>query len=204
MNYPPYLPVLVPVLGIFVPFIIRWIDNRSRLKKAQHLLQVIKTREELESLIKNPDALSVRLQENEEQMISYYCQELEKEISGKDAIEFRLYPILISLEIIFFASAAFTGMLGIFKSLIYAQGNETLPFLEGIFSNPATRIGLLMACLIGSLYFSHGFGQKIRIRQGNNLKTELMIFGIFNGIFLLTILLLGGLLFLLDLIIPWF
>ncbi len=204
MNNPGYLPILVPALGLLVPFIIRWIENRSRLKQAQHLLQVIRTRDEIETILKESDENIIQIQENEEERLRYYREELEKEIRGRDALDIRLYPILISIEIIFFVSAAFTGMLGFFQQLIYAQGNDTLPFLEGIFSNPATRISLLLFCLSGSLYLSHLSAQRIRMRLGNNIRSELRIFSLFNLYFLSAVLLLGLVLYLLDLIIPWF
>jgi hypothetical protein len=204
LNTPAYLPVLVPALGLLVPFIIRWIENRSRLRQAQHLLLVIKTRDEIEKLLLESEEQAISLPENEEEQLRYYRRELEKEIRGNDALDIRLYPMLISLEMIFFASAAFSGFLGFFRNLIYSQGNETLPFLEGIFSDPSTRIGLLLACLLGSLYLTHFSARRISMQMGINTRSELRIFLAFNGYFLLSILTLGLLLYLLDLILPWF
>lgn len=204
MSNSGYLPILVPALGLLVPFIIRWIENRSRLKQAQHLLQVIRTRDEIGKLLEESAGEIIQVQEKEEEQLRYYREELEKEIRGRDALDIRLYPILISVEIIFFVSAAFTGMLGFFQRLIYAQGNQTLPFLEGIFSNPGTRIFLLLLCLSGSLYLSHLSARRIRMRLGNNVRSELRIFFLFNLYFLSVVFLLGVVLYLLDLIIPWF
>jgi hypothetical protein len=204
LNTPAYLPVLVPALGLLVPFIIRWIENRSRLKQAQHLLQVIKTRDEIDKLIEEAEKEAILLPENEEEQLRYYRRALENEIRGKDNIDIRLYPILISLEIIFFASAAFSGFLGIFQKLIYAQGNETLPFLEGIFSNPGIRITLLLLCLLTALYPTYLFSQKISMRSGISRKTEFRIFFVFNACFFGLLIMLGLLLYLLDLMLPWF
>ena len=69
MNTPSYLPILVPVLGLLVPFIIRWIENRSRLKQAQHLLQVIKTRDEIDKLIEDSEKEAILLPGNEEEQL---------------------------------------------------------------------------------------------------------------------------------------
>lgn len=204
MNTPSFLPVLVPALGLLVPFIIRWIENRSRLKQAQHLLQVIKTRDEIDKLIGEAEKEAILLPENEEEQLRYFRRALENEIRGKDNIDIRLYPILISLEIIFFASAAFSGFLDVFQKLIYAQGNETLPFLEGIFSNPGIRISLLMICLLAAMYPTYLFSQRISMRSGLSRKTEFRIFLVFNACFFGMLFLLGLLLYLLDLIMPWF
>lgn len=204
LNTPSYLPVLVPALGLLVPFLIRWIENRSRLKQAQHLLQVIKTRDEIDKFIAEAEKEAIILPENEEEQLRYYRRALENEIRGKDNIDIRLYPILISLEIIFFVSAAFSGFLGIFQKLIYAQSNETLPFLEGIFSNPGIRIILLLLCLLAAMYPTYLFAQRINIRQGKGTGSEFRIFAAFNAYFFGLLLILGFLLYLLDLIFPWF
>ena len=204
MNTPAYLPVLVPALGLMVPFFLRWMENRSRLNQAQHLLQVIKTRDEIQKLLEEADNEVKKLPENEEEQLRFLRAELEKEIRGRDALDIRLYPILISLEIIFFVSAAFSGFLGFVQELIYAQGNETLPFLEGIFSDPGIRIGLLLFCLATSLYLNYHTARRISMRMGINPRSEFRIFLVFNLYFFLVLLLLGFLLYLLDLLLPWF
>ena len=70
MSAPSYLPVLVPALGLLVPFLIRWIENRSRLRQAQHLLQVIKTRDEIEKLLAEAEKEAILLPEKEEERLA--------------------------------------------------------------------------------------------------------------------------------------
>ncbi|HPI12143.1 MAG TPA: hypothetical protein PLK63_13960, partial [Catalimonadaceae bacterium] len=156
MTNPSYLPIIVPAIGLLVPFVIRWIENKSRLRQARHLLDVIHTRDEIEKLLQDSENKGMALLENEEIQLQYYQKELEKEIRRNDVLDIRLYPILISIEMIFFVSIVFTGALQFLKDLIYAQGDATLPFLEGIFSNSTIRISLLIFCLLGSLYMTHG------------------------------------------------
>ncbi len=204
MSTSSYLPILVPALGLLVPFLIRWMENRSRLRQARHLLDVIKTRDEIEKLLSEAETESLNLLENEEVQLRYYQKELEKEIRRNDVLDIRLYPILISVEMIFFVSAVFSGAIRFLEKLIYAQGDETLPFLEGIFSNPGIRIGLLIFCLLASLFFTHGYQKRLSMRQPVSVKTEIRVFFVFNLFFLTSIFLLGLILFLLDLIIPWF
>jgi hypothetical protein len=199
-----YLPVIVPALGLLVPFVIRWIENKSRLRKARHLLDVIKTRNEISGLLEEAEERDMRLPHNEKVQLQFYALELEKEISQTQVTEIRLYPILISLEIIFFVSALFSGALTFLQKLVYAQGNETLPFLEGIFSNPSIRLVLLIFCLLSSLYLTYMVQKKLVIRLGYSFRTELRIFGIFNLFFAGILLALGMVLYLLDLVIPWF
>lgn len=204
MTTPSYIPILVPALGLLVPFLIRWIENKSRLKQARHLLDVIQTRDEIAKLLKDAESEGFTLLDNEESQLRYYEKELEKEIRRNDIIEIRLYPVLISLEIIFFVSALFSGAISFLEKLIYAQGNQTLPFLEGIFSNSNIRISLLLICLVTSLYLTHSVQKKLILRFGYSKATELKIFGIFNLFFLSCILTLGLVLFILDWIMPWF
>jgi hypothetical protein len=194
----------VPALGLLVPFLIRWIENKSRLKQARHLLDVIQTRDEIAKLLKDAESEGFTLLDNEESQLRYYEKELEKEIRRNDIIEIRLYPILISLEIVFFVSALFSGAISFLEKLIYAQGNQTLPFLEGIFSNSNIRISLLLICLLTSLYLTYSVQKKLILRFGYSKTTELKIFGIFNLFFLICILTLGLVLFILDWIMPWF
>jgi hypothetical protein len=204
LTTPSYIPILVPALGLLVPFLIRWIENKSRLKQARHLLDVIQTRDEIAKLLKDAESEGFTLLDNEESQLRYYEKELEKEIRRNDIIEIRLYPVLISLEIIFFVSALFSGAISFLEKLIYAQGNQTLPFLEGIFSNSNIRISLLLICLLTSLYLTHSVQKKLILRFGYSKATELKIFGIFNLFFLSCILTLGLVLFILDWIMPWF
>ena len=204
MTTPSYIPILVPALGLLVPFLIRWIENKSRLKQARHLLDVIQTRDEIAKLLKDAESEGFTLLDNEESQLRYYEKELEKEIRRNDIIEIRLYPVLISLEIIFFVSALFSGAISFLEKLVYAQGNQTLPFLEGIFSNSNIRISLLLICLLTSLYLTHSVQKKLILRFGYSKATELKIFGIFNLFFLSCILTLGLVLFILDWIMPWF
>ncbi len=194
----------MPALGLLVPFLIRWIENKSRLKQARHLLDVIQTRDEIAKLLKDAESEGFTLLDNEESQLRYYEKELEKEIRRNDIIEIRLYPILISLEIVFFVSALFSGAISFLEKLIYAQGNQTLPFLEGIFSNSNIRISLLLICLLTSLYLTYSVQKKLILRFGYSKTTELKIFGIFNLFFLICILTLGLVLFILDWIMPWF
>jgi hypothetical protein len=98
----------------------------------------------------------------------------------------------------------FSGALTFLQKLVYAQGNETLPFLEGIFSNPSIRLVLLIFCLLSSLYLTYMVQKKLVIRLGYSFRTELRIFGIFNLFFAGILLALGMVLYLLDLVIPWF
>jgi len=204
LTTPSYIPILVPALGLLVPFLIRWIENKSRLKQARHLLDVIQTRDEIAKLLKDAESEGFTLLDNEESQLRYYEKELEKEIRRNDIIEIRLYPVLISLEIIFFVSAVFSGVISFLEKLIYAQGNQTLPFLEGIFSNSNIRISLLLICLLTSLYLTYSVQKKLILRFGYSKTTELKIFGIFNLFFLTCILTLGLVLFILDWIMPWF
>jgi len=195
---------LVPAIGLLVPFFIRWIENKSRLRQARHLLDVIKTKDEIAKLLSDAQNQGFALMENEESQLRFYGKELEKEIKRNDVVDIRLYPILISVEIIFFVSAIFYGAISFLEKLIYAQGNQTLPFLEGIFSNSNIRILLLMACLLASLFFTHSVQKRLLLRNGFSRKTELKIFGVFNLFFFLCIFILGLVLFLLDWVMPWF
>ncbi len=204
MSSPNYLPILVPALGLLVPFIIRWIENKSRLRQARHLLDVIKTRDEIEKMLDTAADKNLTLLENEEVQLRYYQKELENEIRKNDVIDIRLYPILISIEMIFVVSVIFTGAVSVLQELIYAQGNKTLPFLEGIFSDSHIRISLLIFCLLISLYMTHGYQKRLLMRQGTSTKTEFRIFLVFNLFFFSMLLGLGLILYALDWLMPWF
>ena len=204
MTTPNYLPILVPALGLMVPFLIRWIENKSRLSQARHLLQVIQTRDEINQMLKRADSSDMHLLENEAVQLRYFQTELEKEIKRNRSLDIRLYPILISIELVFFISAVFMRAISFLENLIYAQGNQTLPFLEGIFSNSGIRIGILIFCVGLALYGTHGLQKRIEFRRGSSIKTDLLMFVIFNFVFSCIVLLLGLTLFWLDWVFPWF
>lgn len=201
---PNYYTIIVPALGLLVPFVIRWIENRSRLKQARHLLDVIKTRDEIEKMLQQAADMNLNLLQNEEDQLNYYQKELEKEIKRNRMIDIRLYPILISVELVFFISAIFSRAVSFLENLIYAQGKQNFSFLEGIFSNPNIRIGLLVFCLVLSIFITNGLQKKVEMRFKPSLRREILIFIIFNAILAAVMLFFGLILFLLDWLIPWF
>lgn len=204
MAAPAYLPIVVPALGLLVPFIIRWSETKSRLGQARHLLGVIKTREEIQELLARLEQNHISLLENEEAQLRYFEKELEKEIRQKNKLDIRLYPILISLEIIFFTSAIFSGTLAFLQRLIYSRGQESLPFLEGIFADHWIRISILLVCLGLSIYMAHGVWKRLVYRWGTTTRADLVTFGLFNVFFFGMVLLVGVILSLLDFVMPWF
>jgi len=201
---PNYYSIIVPAFGLLVPFILRWVENRSRLKQARHLLDVIKTRDEINQLLNQAHDLKVNLLENEQDQLNFYQKELEKEIKRSRFIDIRLYPILISVELVFFISAIFSRAVSILEDLIYSQGNETLPFLEGIFSNPNIRLGLLLFCVILSIFITNSVQKKVEMKLGPSIRRELFLFLVFNGVVASIVVTFGLVLFMLDWFIPWF
>ena len=155
-------------------------------------------------LLNRLESNNLVLHENEESQLRYFEKELEKEIKRSNKLDIRLYPILISIEIIFFTTTIFTGTIAFLKNLVYSRGRESLPFLEGIFADPLIRIGLLVFCLLLSLYMTMGIQKHLVYKYGNKTKTELLTFGVFNIFYFGMVLLVGGILFMLDWISPWF
>lgn len=204
MTTPSYLPILVPALGLLVPFIIRWSETKSRLNQARHLLSVLQTREEIQQLIKRIEANHLVLLENEERQLRYFEKELEKEVKRTNKLDIRLYPILISVEIIFFTTTIFTGTISFLKNIVYSRGRESLPFLEGIFADPWIRITILLVCLGLSIYMAQGIWRRLVFRWGTNTKTDLVTFGVFNLFYFAMVTTIGLILFMLDWISPWF
>lgn len=201
---PSYYSIIVPAFGLLVPFIMRWIENRSRLRQARHLLDVIKTRDEINRLLHPLENQTLALLENEEEQLSYYQKELEKEIKRNRSIDIRLYPILISVELVFFISAIFSRAVSFMEDLIFAQGQNNFSFLEGIFSNPNIRIGLLVFCVVLTIFITNGLQKKVEMRLPPSIRRELVMFVLFNGVLSLVMLIFGLILFSLDWLIPWF
>lgn len=201
---PNYYSIIVPAFGLLVPFIMRWIENRSRLKQARHLLDVIKTRDEINRLLHPEETHVFSLLENEEEQLTYYEKELEKEIKRSRSIDIRLYPILISVELVFFISAIFSRAVSFLEDLIFAQGQQNFSFLEGIFSNPNIRIGLLVFCVVLAIFITNGMQKKVEMRLPPSLRRELALFVLFNGVFASVMIVFGLILFSLDWLIPWF
>lgn len=191
-------------MGLLVPFFIRWMENKSRLSQARHLLQVIQTREEISQILNNAENEDVFIPKNEEIQLRYFQKELEKELRQSNSFKVRLYPILISIELFFFITAIFYSAVTFFERLIFGQGSQSYPFLEGIFSTPNIRIAILVLSVIQSVYWAMIFHKKQELKWGASLKTEIVTFGIFNLGLICIVTFLGILLFLLDWVLPWF
>lgn len=201
-----YLPVLVPLLGVLVPFIIRWIDNLNKHKKARQLIDLVKTRDELHELLlaKREEggthhAMLIRRME----MMLF---DLDKQIrtTGRQ-YKVQPYILLIAGEIIFFISSMYFGILAWMDKIVNGKSYENdLPFLEGIFESAGARILLLLIYVTFSVYWVIKREAKFHKQFGTRYVFNLVMLGYFNLTFVVVTLIFSLLLSLLDFVNPWF
>lgn len=201
-----YFPMMVPLLGVLVPFVIRWIDNLNKHKKARQLIDLVKTRDELSELLLlkreaggPQNALLIRRME-------VMLFDLDKQIrtTGRQ-YKIQPYILLIAVEIIFFISGMYFGILVWMDKIISGKSHENnVPFLEGIFGSPGARISLLLIYVTFSVYWVIKREVKIQKKYGRKWVFNLVMLAFFNLTFVAVTLLFSLLLSLLDFINPWF
>lgn len=204
MAVPNQISVFIPALGILMPFVVRWLENRSRLKKARHLIEVIQTREEIDRMLRSYENDRLQLKNHEKRQLEHLKFELEKEIKQQDKSRYSWFIWLVSLELIFFVSAIFSHTVAFFERLVFEPGHKGFSFLEGIFSNLWIRLCILLLFLILSFWFSYAYRTQDSLRNQKSLMLDLWAFVIFNAAFAAVLALFGLLLFWLDWLSPWF
>jgi len=201
-----YFPILVPLLGVLVPFVIRWIDNLNKHQKARQLIDLVKTRDELNDLLlikrEAGGSQNALLTKRMEAMLF----DLDKQIrtTGRQ-YKVQPYIILLAGEIIFFISSLFFGIISWMDRIITGKSQEhKLPFLEGIFEAPAARITLLLFYVTFSVYWVIKRESRFQILYGRKWVFNAVMLGYFNLTFLIVTLIFSLLLSILDFINPWF
>ena len=193
-----FIVAILTGLAVIVPFIIPWLEKRDKLKKTVYLIELIKTKEELEKIVSkvqetnsSPILLS-KLKTN--------LQEIEDDINfSKRKYNVNGFYLVISVEIFFLFS--------FLSSIIIQKSWESgLHFLEGVFSYPATRIAMILLVILISFIVSEKISKyfNIKTKTKNVLVNDLIMVVLFN----ISILVLGILGYLLlfysDPFIPWF
>lgn len=204
MAAPNQIAVFIPALGILMPFVVRWLENRSRLKQAKHLIEVIQTREEIDRLLRSYENDRLQLKGHEKRQLELLKGELDKEIKQQDKSRYSIFVWLVSLELIFFISAIFSHTIDFFERLVFEPGHKGFPFLEGIFSNAWIRLCLLLFFLLMSFWFSYSYRTQESLRHKKNFVLDLWAFLLFNAVFASLLAVFGLLLFWLDWLSPWF
>ena len=177
-NY--YLNLVVAVLtgfAVVVPFIIPWIERRDKLKKTIYLIELLKTKEELKTIIEiqkqkenSPiliEKLSKNLKEIDEDI---YAARRKYIVSG--------FIIIISIEIFFL----FNMLTSIILGTAYKTG---LLFLEGILFYPLTRVILLLAIITTSFIITLRFKKYIKDRVKQIILYNITMVVVFNVILIL-------------------
>lgn len=196
-----------PLFGLFIPFIVRFIERQNKLQRSRYLIDLIKTREELKELLGEKtegDATSLVVTRRLEELI----EEIEAEIFAPPK-EYRIkgYIILITIEIVTMISGVYFGILVFMNRIIRGKSYENnLPFLEGIFSNPVSRVMMLMLFVTTSIFLSLQVAKKWEsaVSRRNRYKFNLFILLVFNIFFCAITLVSSFFLYLLDFFNPWF
>lgn len=178
-----FLPVLIPLFGIFVPFIIRLIENQSRLKQAKEFLELLKIREELFRLKDNVEETQYKIAIVKK--LNLLDKELEEELYQKQKKK-RIQPFvwLITAEIVFFTSGIYFGILSFFKTIIEGKSRENhVPFFEGIFADPAMRVFLILLYLMLSIIFLEKYRLRLVKKQSGPIAFNLTMVLVFNLLF---------------------
>ena len=167
-------------LAVIVPFIIPWLEKRDKLKKTVYIIELIKTKDELEKIIntikegnKSPILLE-KLTEN--------LKEIENDInSSNKRFRINVFLVFISVEIFF--------IFNYLSNIIIQKSWESgLHFLQGILKYPAMRILLILAIIVFAYVLATYVSKRFEIK--NKFKNVTMYYVsmvvLFNIILLLT------------------
>lgn len=162
-----YVIAILSFIAALIPLFISWYDKRDKLKKTVYLIELIKTKDQLEGLIEE-----LKTQSNTTiliQKLKMNLEEIEGEIyaSQKRNIT-NAFAFFISIEIflIFF----------IFSELVI----EKLNFLEGIFESSISQILLFFLIVMISYILTFQIFKKKWMKIENQLKKNTLSIFVFN------------------------
>lgn len=194
-----------PLLGLLIPLIIRIIEKQNKLQRSRRLIDLLKTRDELKQL------LTEKMQENTAtqvvvKRVNDLIAEIEKEIfAPPHETKIKYYIVLISIEIVTVISGIYFGILVFMNRIIKGRSYEnSLPFLEGIFANPVARVMMLMVFVTLSIFLTLRIAQQLESHARNKYRFNLMMWLVFNVLFITITLVSSLLLYLIDFVNPWF
>ena len=174
MNSIDILVAVLTVIAVFVPFIISRMEKRDKLKKTIYLIELIKTKDELISLIEKHKDSPILLNK-----LNINLQELEEDIlSVKKRFRLGGFVTLISLEILV--------LFYTLSNLILTSAKQSrLLFFEGILESELSRVSLVFSIFLVSFFITFKVSQLIKHKIEHTLMFNLLVFVIYNLVLLI-------------------
>lgn len=199
-----FIPIVVPIFGLLVPLIIRFLEQRNRLKKAKEFVELVKTRDDLLQL-------SYRFSSTEQdnlllQKTETHLRELERSLyASPKRKRVKTFVWFIVAEVIFFITGIYFGILKFLQKIMVGKSHETnIPFFEGVFAHPVSRVILILCYLFISLIYMERLNKKIQQRYPSPLAYNIAMVVLFNVLFVACVLVGSTLLYWIDFINPYF
>lgn len=174
MNSIDILVAVLTVIAVFVPFIISRMEKRDKLKKTIYLIELIKTKDELISLIEKHKDSPILLNK-----LNINLQEIEEDIlSVKKRFRLGGFVTLISLEILV--------LFYTLSNLILTSAKQSrLLFFEGILESELSRVSLVFSIFLVSFFITFKVSQLIKHKIEHTLMFNLLVFVIYNLVLLI-------------------
>ena len=168
------LVAVLTVIAVFVPFIISRMEKRDKLKKTIYLIELIKTKDELISLIEKHKDSPILLNK-----LNINLQEIEEDIlSVKKRFRLGGFVTLISLEILV--------LFYTLSNLILTSAKQSrLLFFEGILESELSRVSLVFSIFLVSFFITFKVSQLIKHKIEHTLMFNLLVFVIYNLVLLI-------------------
>ena len=174
MNSIDILVAVLTVIAVFVPFIISRMEKRDKLKKTIYLIELIKTKDELISLIEKHKDSPILLNK-----LNINLQEIEEDIlSVKKRFRLGGFVTLISLEILV--------LFYTLSNLILTSAKQSrLLFFEGILESELSRVSLVFSIFLVSFFITFKVSQLIKHKIEHPFMFNLLVFVIYNLVLLI-------------------
>tara|TARA_B110000285_G_scaffold84843_1_gene97322 strand:- start:278 stop:787 length:510 start_codon:yes stop_codon:yes gene_type:complete len=149
-------------------------EKRDKLKKTIYLIELIKTKDELISLIEKHKGSPILLNK-----LNINLQEIEEDIlSVKKRFRLGGFVTLISLEIL----VLFYGL----SNLILDSAKQSgLLFFEGILESELSRVSLVFSIFLVSFFITFKVSQLIKHKIEHPFMFNLLVFVIYNLVLLI-------------------
>ena len=189
-------------LAVLLPFLFKRLEKKDRLSRVTYLIKLLKAREELKELLENGGLNDAPTDISSE--ASKVLGDVDEELATPaDMDRYGLFIAAAFVEAVLVIGAAFTELSQWYTHLFIARSSESgLYFLEGIFGYPAARIFLLVVCVILAVTGSLKAVPILSKRLQSYYALNLGLLGAFNILLVVTVLVAGLLLAVLDPVVP--
>ena len=138
---------VLAAFSVLIPFVISWVERRSRLNRSMYLIKLLKAHDDLKEIrIEKKNEAPTAVLDKVDSLINA----IDAELAGASRLKLTMEPFLfiVAAEVALLLGVIFLGLSDQIDLIMSKESWESgVTFLEGIFKYRSTRLLLLISCI---------------------------------------------------------